>query len=74
MSDRARVSGIREKQQEEKELEREADSWDLKKRNPLKAAASAPTAGEKPKMRRRPGYVPPAQPMDKLRLAREGRV
>lgn len=74
MSNLARVSGIRENQQEEKELEREADSWDLEEEEAAESRIQRATRRREAKDEAPPGYVPPAQPMDKLRQAREGRI
>lgn len=74
MSDRARVSGVRGNRQEEKDLEREADGWDLEEEKSAESSSQRATRRREAKDEAPPGYVPPAQPMDKLRQAREGRI
>jgi putative transposase len=69
MSDRARVRGIKKNRQHEKYRERDANNWiantdDDQQRRRGRAAANTSTSG----------YVPPSQPMDKLRQPREGRI
>lgn len=63
-SDRARVAGIRENRKHERQLERNANAWEL---------------GSEPKPNTEPslpigGYVPPPQPTDKLRMMRQRRM
>lgn len=69
ISDRARVRGIRANRQQEKDRERDANNWiatteGAQSRPEGQAIANSSTSG----------YVPPSQPMDKLRQAREGRI
>lgn len=67
MSNRARVGGIRSNRQREKNRERDANNWiattDSRRSRPSPQANAIAST---------PGYVPPSQPMDKFRRAREG--
>ncbi|MCA1636558.1 MAG: Mu transposase C-terminal domain-containing protein [Acidobacteria bacterium] len=76
ISDRARVTGIRESRKLEREAERRANAWQLGEDAPatppdearLKQAVNDTPGG------RGAGYVPPPQPTDKLRRIRERRM
>jgi len=73
MSKSARVSGIRKNRELEKKLEREVNAWVLGADVSNSAADSnsdVPGIGSSSTS----GYVPPAQPMDKLRQARPERI
>ncbi len=65
MSDRARISGIRENRKHERDLEREAKAWELGTNSKQLNNASPLPQG---------GYVPPPQPIDKLRRIRERKM
>jgi len=73
MSNLARVSGIRGNRKKEKDRERETDSWVLEGKTSTES--NGQVANRQVNENNAPsGYVPPAQPMDKLRQAREGRI
>ena len=65
MSNRARVSSIRENRKRERDHERNVGAWQLGK---------APRASDASKHQDLTGYVPPPQPTQKLRRLRERRV
>ncbi len=67
MSNRARVVGIRKNRKLEKDLERKSGAWVLGADSPANAPDSISEAANTPMT----GYVAPAQPMHKLRLARD---
>ena len=67
MSDRARVGGIRDNRQDEKDRERDANNWIASTEGKQSRPSAQATA-----IASTPGYVPPSQPMDKFRRAREG--
>lgn len=77
ISDRARVTGIRESRRLERDTERRANAWQLGEDAPatslpddaLLGQAVNDTLGS-----RGTGYVPPSQPTDKLRRIRERRM
>jgi hypothetical protein len=73
MSDSARVAGITKNRKLEKSLERKANAWILGNQASDGTGDSSPESQitADPSI---PGYVPPAQPMDKLRRAREERI
>ncbi|HEY6806137.1 MAG TPA: Mu transposase C-terminal domain-containing protein [Pyrinomonadaceae bacterium] len=64
-SDRARVAGIRENRKHERQLERNANAWEL-------GADPKPITPE-PTLQIS-AYVPPPQPTDKLRMMRQRRL
>jgi hypothetical protein len=64
-SDRARVAGIRENRKHERELERNANAWELGTDPKPKTTEPNLQIG---------GYVPPPQPTDKLRMMRQRRM
>jgi putative transposase len=63
--DRARVAGIRENRKREREIERNANAWEL-------GADPKPTTAEA--NLQIGGYIPPPQPTDKLRMMRQRRM
>lgn len=65
MSDRARISGIRENRKHERDLERKANAWEFS-HDPKQSNHSTPSP--------QTGYVPPPQPMDKLRRIRQRKM
>ena len=75
VSDRARITGIRDKRKLERETERRANAWELGGDAP-----AAPHGDEQLKQavndtsHRGTGYVPPPEPTDKLRRIRERRM
>ncbi|MDQ3742895.1 MAG: Mu transposase C-terminal domain-containing protein [Acidobacteriota bacterium] len=76
VSDKARVTGIRESRKREREAERRANAWHLGEDGP---AAQPDEATLKQAVNDSPGgriahYVPPPQPTDKLRRIRERRM
>jgi hypothetical protein len=73
MSDRARVGDIRKNRDLEKTLEREANAWVLGD-EACNEPISLETDPQMTASSSRSGYVPPAQPMDKLRQARAERI
>jgi hypothetical protein len=62
MSDRSRIRGIRANRKHERDLERQANAWELGPDPKSFSESSQPPVT---------GYVPPPQPMDKLRSIRE---
>jgi hypothetical protein len=64
-SDRARVAGIRPNRKRERELERNANAWELGDDSKPTTTELSPQTG---------GYVPPPQPTDKLRMMRQRRM
>jgi hypothetical protein len=62
MSDRSRIMGIRANRKQERDLERQANAWELGP-DPKSLPASNQSLVT--------GYVPPPQPIDKLRRIRE---
>ncbi len=64
-SNRARVAGIRENRKHERQVERNANAWEL-------GADPKPNTSE-PSLQTG-GYVPPPQPTDKLRMMRQRRM
>jgi hypothetical protein len=73
MSKSARVAGISKNRQLEKDLEREANAWILGDEGSNEAPNSAPDQNATVNASMS-GYVPPAQPMNKLRQARQERI
>lgn len=63
-SDRARVAGIRENRKHERQVERNANAWELGSDPKPNTEPSLPVGG----------YVPPPQPTDKLRMMRQRRM
>ena len=73
MSNRARVGGIRKNRGLEKDLEREANAWVLQS-DASDGPANSDGDQQVTANNLTSGYVPPAQPMNKLRQARAERT
>ncbi len=76
VSDRARVTGIRENRKLEREAERRANAWELGGESPVASLGDEQlkqAVGDSV-TRSGAGYVPPPQPTDKLRKMRERRL